>query len=174
MNKFSHGLTIAAAYCFPLGCASTPAPTVRAAFVEQRQCDASTSPQEAARILGMTKVISSEPIYSNVPTAYDDIEKRANGAKLGIRSPDGISAERMTRILQCDSARQLLGRTDRAELANDPYWLPDAWVDIRVTPEDGNYAVMLEGDSIAKSLQIYARAVAYADAHPADTYPVPR
>jgi hypothetical protein len=174
MNKFSHGIAVAAACSFPLGCASTPAPTVKAAIVEQRQCDESTSPQEAARILGTTKVISSEPIYSNVPTAYDDIERRANGAKLVIRPPDGVSAERMTRILQCDSARQLLGRTDRAELANDPYWLPDAWVDIRVTPEDGNYAVTLEGDSIAKSLQIYARAVAYADAHPVATYPVPR
>ena len=86
-----------------------------------------------------------------------------------IRPPEAVSAERLTRILQCHSARELLGRDDRVKVASDPYWLPGAWVDIRVTPEDGNYAVDLEADTIAKSLQVYSRAVAYADAHPLDT-----
>jgi hypothetical protein len=77
----------------------------------------------------------------------------------------------MTRILQCHSARQLLGQTDVAELNKDPYCLPGAWIDIRVTPEDGNYAVKLEADTIDKSLRVYARAAAYADAHPLEPSP---
>jgi hypothetical protein len=114
-------------------------------------------------------VIASEPIYSNVPTAYNDIERRAIGAKLVIRPPEGVSPERMTRILQCHSSRELLGRTDRVELPGDPYWLPGAWVDIGVSPEDGNYAVILQADTIARNLELYSRAAAYADAHPVTT-----
>jgi hypothetical protein len=159
---------------FLLGCATSPPPTVKAAQVEQIQCDQSTSPEEGARILETTKVISSEPIYSNVPSTYGDVEHRVNGAKLVVRPPEGVSSERMTRILQCHSARQLLGQSDHSELANDPYWLPDSWIEIRVTPEDGNYAVTLEANTIAKSLQVYHRAVAYADAHPLETSPLAR
>jgi hypothetical protein len=169
MDKLRY-LLIAGTAC-ALGCASSPTPTVKAAQVEQLQCDASTSPQEDARILESTRVIESEPIYSNVPTGSDNIEHRVNGAKLVIRPPEGVSAERMTRILQCHSARELLGRDDRANVASDPYWLPGAWVDIRVTPEDGNYAVDLESDTIAKNLKVFSRAAAYADAHPLDTSP---
>jgi hypothetical protein len=172
MDKFLYRMVAGAASCLlPLGCASGLPPASRAAQVEQLQCDPTTSPQENARILQTTRVIASEAIYSNVPTAYNDIERRAIGAKLVIRPPEGVSAERMTRILQCHSSRELLGRTDRVELAGDPYWLPGAWVDIGVTPEDGNYAVTLQADTIARNLQLYSRAAAYADAHPVDTTP---
>jgi hypothetical protein len=163
-----------AASCLALGCAASPTPTARAVQVEQLQCDESTSAPEDARILATTKVISAEPLYSNVPTSYNDIEHRVNGAKLLVRTPEGVSAERMTRILQCHSARQLLGQPERAELTKDPYWLPGAWIDIRVTPEDGNDAVTLEADTITKGLQVYARAAAYADAHPFELSPVNR
>ncbi len=173
MNKYRYLTLAVAASCFPLGCASTPAPTVKAAQVEQLQCDESTTPQEDNRILESTKVISSEPIYSTVPSV-DNVEHRVNGAKLVVRPPEGVSAERMTRILQCHSARELLGRADSAELASDPYWLPGEWIDIRVTPEDGNYAVTLEADTITKSLQVLARAAAYADAHPLAIAPTGR
>lgn len=174
MNKFRYLMAAGATSSFLFGCASAPPPAVKAAQVEQVQCDQSTSPEEDATILATTKVISSEPIYSNVPTSYGDIEHRVNGAKLVVRPPEGVSAERMTRILQCHSARQLLGQSDRPDLANDPYWLPGAWLDIQVTPENGNYAVTLEANTIEKSLQVYARAVAYADAHPLDGAPTSR
>jgi hypothetical protein len=173
MNKYRYLTLAVAASCFPLGCASNPPPTVKAAQVEQLQCDQTTTPQEDAQILESTKVISSEPIYSTVPSV-DNVEHRVNGAKLVVRPPEGVSAERMTRILQCHSARELLGRADRAELASDPYWLPGEWIDIRVTPEDGNYAVTLEADTITKSLQVLARAAAYADAHPLAIAPTGR
>lgn len=170
MDKFRYLMVAGVASCFlPLGCASSPPPASRAAQVEQLQCDPSTSAQENARILETTRVIASEPIYSNVPTAYNDIERRAIGAKLVIRPPEGVSPERMTRLLQCHSSRELLGQTGVER--GDPYWLPGAWVDIQVTPEDGNYAVTLESDTIAHNLELYSRAAAYADAHPVNTAP---
>jgi len=169
MDRYRYVMAASAASSLLLGCASTPPPAVKAAEVEQMQCDQSTSPEEDAKILATTQVIKSEPLYSNVPTDYGDNAHRVNGAKLLVRPPEGVSAERMTRVLQCHSARQLLGQSDRPELANDPYWLPGSWLEIRVTPEDGNYAVTLEANTIDKSLKVYARAVAYADAHPLDT-----
>jgi hypothetical protein len=174
MDKFQYWMAAGAASSLLLGCSSAPPPAVKAAQVEQMQCDESTSPAEDAQILSTTQVIRSEPIYSNVPTAYGDIEHRVNGAKLLVRPPEGVSAERMTRILQCHSARQLLGQSDRPELANDPYCLPGSWLEIRVTPEDGNFAVTLEADTIGKSLEVYHRAVAYADAHPLGSQPAIR
>jgi hypothetical protein len=174
MDKFRYLMVASAASCLPLACASSPPPSSRAAQVEQIQCDQGAPSQEDAQILETTRVIRSEPIYSNVPTGYNGIEHRLNGAKLVIRPPEGVSAERMTRILQCHSARELLSQADRTELASDPYWLPGEWVDIRVTPEDGNYAVTLEANTIAKSQQVYARATAFADAHPFEGSPVTR
>jgi hypothetical protein len=166
MKTLQYWTVACAGSCLAVGCAASPTPTARAVQVEQLQCDESTSPREDVRILGTTKVISAEPLYSNVPTSYNDIEHRVNGAKLLVRPPEGVSAERMTRVLQCHSARQVLGQADRAELTVDPYWLPGEWILIRVTPEDGNDAVTLEADTITKGLQVYARAAAYADAHP--------
>jgi hypothetical protein len=174
MQKSHCWMLAGAASSILLGCASAPTPTVKAAEVERMQCDESTTPEQDAQILATTKVIRSEPIYSNIPSTYGDIEHRVNGAKLLVRPPEGVSAERMTRILQCHSARELLGQSDRPDLASDPYWLPGAWLEIAVTPEDGNFAITLEADTIAKSLQVYARAVAYADAHPLSAEPVMR
>jgi hypothetical protein len=174
MDKFQYWMAAGAASSLLLACASAPPPAIKAAEVEQMQCDESTSPAEDAQILATTQVIRSEPIYSNVPSTYGDVEHRVNGAKLLVRPPEGVSAERMTRILQCHCARQLLGQSDRPELANDPYYLPGSWLEIRVTPEDGNFAVTLEADTIGKSLQVYHRAVAYADAHPLASQPTVR
>jgi hypothetical protein len=171
MDKIRCLMIACSASSLLFGCASSPPPAARAAEVEQLQCDQSTSPAEAARILETTKVIASAPIYSNVPTTDDGVEHRVIGGKLVVRPPEGVSAEQMTRILQCHGARALLSRSGSVELANDPYWLPGAWVDIRVAPENGNYAVTLEADTISRNLQVYARAAAYADAHPLDRSP---
>jgi hypothetical protein len=79
-----------------------------------------------------------------------------------------MTAERLTRTLQCHTARVLLGQVDRSQLPDDPYVLPNEWLDIRVVPEGGNFAVSVEADSVAKNLQVFSRATAYADSHGAD------
>jgi hypothetical protein len=88
-----------------------------------------------------------------------------SGAKLLIRPPDGLSSERLAGILQCHSAKVQLGQVDVSRFADDPYRLPDAWVDNDVKPEGGNFAVTLSSDTVAKNLQVLERASAFADAH---------
>jgi hypothetical protein len=143
-------------------CAPGPLPAARAAGIEQKQCDTSSTEQEA--LVRSTKVLSVAPLYShimNVGSAYE----RVDGVKLVVRPLPGVSAERMTRILQCHSARILLGQVQREAIHSDPYWLPDRWVNIEVSSENGNFAVALRADSVHDNLQVLSHANEYANNH---------
>jgi hypothetical protein len=122
-------------------------------------------PGEDVRLLQTTTVVSAMPLYSHVITGKDDSEDRVTGARLIVRPPEGVSAERMTRVLQCHSAQVLLGQVDTSRLADDPYYLPNAWLDIEVKPENGNFVVVLRADSIPDGLAVLHRATAFAEAH---------
>jgi len=154
-----------------MACASTLPPETKAAEVERLQCGGATAEAEDLRVLTDAKVIEARPLYSHVITGNNGLEERVDGTKLVIRPPEGISPERMTRILQCHSARALLGQVDRAKFPDDPFWLPDTWVSIEVKPDNGNYAVTLEANDIPTNLKLAARAKAYAQAHPLDGTP---
>ena len=110
-------------------------------------------------------VLAEESISTRVMSGLNGTEDRVDGAKLVIRPPDGITAERLTRILQCHAARALLGQDEQAVLRDDPFWLPNAWIHVDVRPEDGNYAVRLEADDLPTSIKIAERAREYAATH---------
>jgi len=95
------------------------------------------------------------------------VDRRSPGpaAKLTVRPPKGVSAEQLTRVLQCHSARALLGQLDGSAVRNDPYWLADTWVTIEVKPENGNFAVTVSADTLRDNLQVFSRAHSYADDH---------
>ncbi len=144
-------------------CATTPPPETKAAAVERLQCDPSVAAQDG--LVRSTRVLAVEPIRSHIMTSRNNSEERVNGAKLLVRPPKGVSAEELTRVLQCHGARVLLGQVNRDTVPNDPYWLPDAWVHIEVKPEDGNFAITVTADSIADNLAVIGRANHYADEH---------
>jgi hypothetical protein len=151
--------------CLAVGCVSSSVPpAAKAAQVEQLQCEPGAGAQDL-RLLQTTTVLKAEPIYSHVRSGNNNSEERVNGAKLVIRPPDGVTAEHLTRILQCHSARALLGQIDRSQFPDDPYWLPNSWLDIEVKPEDGNFAVMMSAQNIPDNLHVYGRVIAFADAH---------
>jgi hypothetical protein len=87
------------------------------------------------------------------------------GTKLFVRAPDGVSADDLTRILRCHSARALLGQIDAAALPDDPYYLPDTWLDIDAKVEQGLLVVRLSASRIGQNLAVLHRATAFADAH---------
>jgi hypothetical protein len=144
-----------------LACSSAPRPAARAAGVERVQCDPSATAQDD--VVRSMRVIAVEPIYSHVASTGQS-EERVTGAKLVVRPPQGMTADRMTRVLQCHSARVLLGQAASKD-ANDPTFLPDRWVNIEVTPENGNFAITLSSESVGDNLQVYGRANHYADEH---------
>jgi hypothetical protein len=145
-------------------CATTLPPEQKAAEVEQVQCEAPPGPNDDLGVLARARVIKAEPLHSHVITGMNGSEERVDGAKLVIRPPEGISAERMTRIIQCHAARALLGRIDRSNFPDDPFWLPNTWVSVEVRPEEGNYAVVLEANDLPTNLRLAARVREYAAA----------
>jgi hypothetical protein len=155
-----------------LACVSnTPSSTTTAAKVARLQCDGSATSQDEVRLLTSTVVLRVDPIYSHVLTSNNNAEERVNGAKLIIRPPKDVSAEQMTRILQCHSARVLLGQANGTAVSSDPYWLADSWVNIDVKPENGNFAVTVSADSIRDNLEVLSRAHHYGDDHMLATSP---
>ena len=140
-----------------LSCASV-APRTKAAEVEQLQCEPSSSDEIDVRLLASMIVLSVQPIYSYVHTATTGTDKRVAGTKILIRPPEGIDSSRVLRILQCHSARAVLGHLDRSRYPGDPFWLDGAWLEIDVQPEEGNLAVKVVADDIPKNLAILERA----------------
>jgi len=144
-------------------CAASVPPTAKAAQVEQAQCSNGAS-QEDVRLLQSARVLKAEPIYAFVHTNDTD-EERVNGTRLVISAPAGVSADRLAQMLQCHSAAALLGQIDSSKFSNDPTWLPNAWLDIDVKPQAGNFAVTLSANTVGRNLQVLQRATAFADTH---------
>jgi hypothetical protein len=126
------------------------------------QCDASSTERDT--LVRSMKVLSVEPLYSHIMTG-NAAEERVVGAKLLVRPPPGISAEQMTRVLQCHSARILRGQVHRDAVRSDPYGLPDSWVNIQVKAENGNFAVAVSANSVRDNLQVLGQAKQYAAEH---------
>jgi hypothetical protein len=169
MKSSLQGLLAVTVVSSASACASTPPPTAKAAGVERMQCDASATAQDG--LVRSTRVLAVEPLYSHVMTSRNNSEERVDGAKLLVRPPKGVSAEELTRILQCHSARILLGQVNQDTVPNDPYWLPDSWVNIDVKPENGNFAITISANSVDENLAVFGRANHYADDHMLATDP---
>lgn len=168
MRSHLTGWVAVSVSCLASACASAPPPAARAAGVQQLQCDALATSQDA--LVRSAKVLSIAPLYSHIMT-NNMSEERVDGTKLLVRPPPGVTAEQMTRVLQCHGARVLLGQVDREAVRNDPYWLPDRWVNIQVTPENGNFAVTVSAESLSDNLKVFGRANHYADDHMLATEP---
>lgn len=139
---------------------SVPFP-VRAARVEQREC-AGTEAQDDLRALEAMTVVSAQ---SKCQENYCSGGKQVFGVKLVLRQPAGVSAEQLARTLRCHNASVFLGRVDASQLPDDPYWLPDSWVDIDVRAEAGMLVVTLVGDTVEQNIRLLRRATAFAAAH---------
>jgi hypothetical protein len=91
-------------------------------------------------------------------------EVRTAGAKLLVRPPEAMDANRLLRALQCHAARVLLG--EESPIApSDPFSLPGSWLEIDVESELGNYAISIAADSIPHGLRVLAEAEAFARDH---------
>lgn len=141
-------------------CAADPPPVSTAAGVERIQCGAATIQDRELNSL-QALAITVEPLYAHIMTGNNNAEDRVRGAKVVVRPPPNVSAEELTRALQCHSARILLGKVDGSRLSDDPFWLENSWINIDVKPENGNYAILLEADSVSKNLKLLARAQAF-------------
>jgi len=165
MNKFSLVKISSYLALLAAGCVGpTIQPTTQAAQVERLQCSGRAIAQSDDLVIQNTTVLEVRPIYGRVHTSSGDFESRVNGATVWVQPPPGVPAEQMARIVQCHSARALLGEIDQAQLATDPFWLPNTWLDIDVKSHAGRFAISVGADNVENGLKVLARANAYADA----------
>ncbi len=148
-----------------LACETGVPPATAAASAEHEQCDSRVTAPAATQLLQANAVLRIQPLYHHIIVNPNNAEERPSGVKLVLRPPAGVTAEELTRILQCHSARVLLGKVNPAEIPDDPYWLADRWLDIQVTPENGNFAVTVRADSVHDNIEVIGRATRYAHEH---------
>ncbi len=124
---------------------------------EHKKCD---SQAVDPRLFGPEVVESVEPLYSHVSTSGSNVATRLHGAEVHIRPLPGVTVEYLAHVLQCRSARLVLGRVEAPP--NEPYWLPNGLVKIDVRSESGDFVVSLDGEDLAEAKDILARAQAFA------------
>jgi hypothetical protein len=119
--------------------------------------------------------LHTDPLYVDVNSGRDGLEHVVNGARIVVLPPPATTTEDMTRALRCHSAQAALGQVDESLFPNDPYWLANSWLDIKVVDASGtyagNYLILVSADDIDKNLQVLARANAFAEAHEATPQP---
>ncbi len=144
------------------GCAThRPAPQAIAAQKEPF-CAGDTLASDL-RVVGPQNVERVDPLYSRVHTHPDLLAARLVGAELHLRPIDGVSDASLARALTCHAAHETLA-AQTADPPNDPYWMPDSWVDIAVHSDAMGYVVDLTTDDFPRAHSILSRAVAFASA----------
>jgi hypothetical protein len=72
-----------------------------------------------------------------------------------------VSRESLQRSLECHEARGLLGQLG-AVGDDDPYVLPDVWLDISAESEGDGFVVLVRTDDLAAARRVLERARRFA------------
>jgi hypothetical protein len=134
----------------------------QAAVAMERRCSRDVDEQSIAEVLNGDAVERWQPAYVSAP-ASGSYSKRLAGAAFTVRPLNGYSAERLTRALECHSARRVLGRLASAQQEHDPFWLPGKTVDIDVASTGKDFVVSVRSSDVAEASEIMARAKAFAE-----------
>jgi hypothetical protein len=156
-------LTVPGLACFPEG----PLPAAKAAQVERAECGAPFDEASAQRLLKTIAVAATAPKYMPMFSSRLAGGVLVTGVRILIRPPEGLSTGQVERLLQCHCARAVLFQVDESQLTDDPFWLPDDWVDISVVEKEGDYLVTVEGTNVQHNIDVYERAKTFARAHAA-------
>jgi hypothetical protein len=146
-------------------CEASPLPATRAVTVARAQCSGGPPSQADVALIHSAAVLRVEPMYSHILTGNNNSEDRVSGARILVRPPPGVDAGELTRVLQCHGALAVLGKADPSAVGSDPYFMPDAWVAIEVTSEDGHFTIAVTSDSVGDNLQLLRQARKYGDEH---------
>jgi hypothetical protein len=132
----------------------------RATFMERTRCSSSDDDKAIAPILGGQAVLGVRSLYSSTTSDKNGPVAELRGATLNVAALPGVTAEWLDRTLECHSAKETLGHDGAA--SDDPFWLPDATVDIDVRPAKDGFDIAVAGFSSSDARQILARANAFA------------
>jgi hypothetical protein len=119
--------------------------------------------QSERQILAAHQVEQVEPVYASGGGGKGGTGKRLLGAKIKWLAQEGLTAQWLERVLLCHGARG--AQRQLGEGVDDPFWLPDGWVEIDVEDGKGGFVVNLAGESLEQAKRIFSRAAAFARTH---------
>ena len=115
---------------------------------------------------------SVAPAYSYVHSGPVGPDARLRGARIHVKPLPGFAKEALGRAIECHEARVTLGT--EPPLADDPYILPDHWLDIDVDSDRDGFVVLVRIDEYQYAHEVLARARRFvADAAAAGPSPSP-
>jgi hypothetical protein len=162
--------------CLALGsaCGSGSQPPKTAAdqyaFVERTRCMPEDDDKQLAPVLSGEAVAGVRPLYSNVEASKSGLQAELRGARLTVRALPGVTPEWLDRALECHGAKAMLGHVTPP--ANDPFFVPNAFVDVDVFSEKDGFEVQVIAYSPADAKQVLDRANAFgATSKPAPSAP---
>ena len=147
------------------GCATVPGPhsaderARQALRDEQQHCSGGAAD---LRPLAPPNVERVEPLYFTVQHGRGNVDRELRGAQLYVRPSAGVTPQWIEAALMCHRARRVLGRGDEATPAQDPFVLPNAWVDIQVNAGDAAFVVTVRSEEPRDNAELLARARAFA------------
>jgi hypothetical protein len=97
-----------------------------------------------------------KPEYTYVTTGTIYRQPRLTGAQIHLRPEPGMTKEIIQRTLECHEAMVTLGKAPQT--AEDPYFLPDVWLDINADSEGDGFVVKVVADKFEDAKDVLARA----------------
>jgi hypothetical protein len=142
-----------------VGCTMSRAPPRAQAAAIEASCGQTPSAADA-RIIESRNVDRVEPLYAIVYSTPNGMESRLIGARVHLRTIDGVTAEAVGHTLTCHAARETLSTREASDTC--PYFVPGVWVDINVKADPMGYEVALRGQDFEEARQILDRARIFA------------
>jgi hypothetical protein len=148
-----------------LGCeaSSSPAksPADQAAELVRTRCPANADEAALAPVLDGSAIESVEPLYNSVVGYKSGQYTELAGSAIKIEALQGVTAEWLTRALECHSAKRVLGSIASTTAPNDPFWLPGRMVEIDAASAHDGFRVEVRAAGPAEGHEVLDRAKAF-------------
>ena len=150
-RAFPFAVVISTATIAP-GCFLSPIPDMRTAADHAREIE-----PRCRGIVDASLVIDSvAPAYSYISGGPVGRDAHMRGAEIHLRPGPGLTKEGIQRALECHEALATLGRLQA--IPDDPYFLPDVWLEINADSEGDGFVVRVLVDALDDARNVLARA----------------
>lgn len=134
-----------------------------ASYIQNTRCAGVQEGPDIDSVLSGRAVTGVRALYMAKDPSKSDVQDQLQGATVIVAAQPGMTAEWLDRVLECHSAAETLGQTADTR---DPFYLPDAVVDITVQPAKDGFAINVSAGTPSNAQRILDRATAWAPRPP--------
>jgi hypothetical protein len=156
-------IAIVASACGSDTNAQVKSATDHASYIESTRCAGVQGGPDVNAVLSGQAVTGVRPLYGAKDPSKSDVQDTLQGATVTVAAQPGMTAEWLDRVLECHSAAETLGQTAGYR---DPFYLPDAVVEIMVQPARDGFAINVSTASQSNAQRILDRATAWVSQRP--------